>query len=94
MYILEHRETLFLYAVGANASHGLRRTNTDKRRAVVRLLRDYEWSKWSDREIARRCGVANSFVGNVRRQITVLGEQLPTTEEESELKTIATCSKG
>src|SRR5690348_3428017 len=43
-----------LYSVGANATHGLRRTNADKRRAVETLLRDAEWSKWSDREIARK----------------------------------------
>lgn len=43
-----------LYSVGANAAHGLRRSNADKRRAVERLLRDDEWAKWSDSEIARR----------------------------------------
>ena len=47
-----------LYAVGANASHGLRRTNADKRHAVETLLKDDEWSGWADREIARRCGVS------------------------------------
>ena len=30
--------------------------NADKRRAVVALLEDPEWSAWSDREIARRSG--------------------------------------
>lgn len=64
-----------LYAVGANASHGLRRTNADKHRAVKRLLRDREWMKWSDREIARRCGVANSFVGRIRKSLSVPEEQ-------------------
>src|SRR4051794_18625155 len=34
------------HAVGANAAHGLRRTNDDKRRAVETLLRDPEWSRW------------------------------------------------
>ena len=55
-----------LYAVGANANHGLRRTNADKRRAVMALLNDEEWAAWSDREIARRCGVSNNFVSTVR----------------------------
>ncbi len=36
-----------LHGIGANASHGLRRTQADKRRAVERLLRDEEWGKWS-----------------------------------------------
>ena len=55
-----------LYAAGANGAHGLRRTNEDKRRAVSRLLDDAEWSTWSDREIARQCGVTHPFVARVR----------------------------
>ncbi|MFD2814968.1 hypothetical protein ACFSYD_12020 [Paracoccus aerius] len=55
-----------LFSVGANASHGLRRTNDDKRRAVMVLLNDPEWSKWSDREIARQAGVSNRYVSNLR----------------------------
>ena len=59
-----------LYSIGANATHGLRRTNADKRRAVDRLLRDDEWGKWSDREIARRCAVSNNFVSEFRRSLS------------------------
>ena len=59
-----------LYSIGANATHGLRRTNADKRRAVERLLRDDEWAKWSDREIARRCAVSNNFVSEFRRSLS------------------------
>jgi len=58
-----------LYAVGSNAEHGLRRTNADKRRAVMILLRDEEWRGWSDREIARRCAVSHLLVGNLRREL-------------------------
>src|ERR1700730_7471553 len=36
-----HRETI-LHSVGANTTHGLRRTNADKRRAVSILLHDEE----------------------------------------------------
>lgn len=60
------RRDAILYSVGANAQHGLRRSNEDKRRAVLRLLNDEEWQKWSDREIARRCHVSMSFVGKLR----------------------------
>jgi len=31
------------------------------------LLNDAEWAKWSNAEISRRCGVADTFVGDVRR---------------------------
>jgi hypothetical protein len=57
-----------LFSVGANAQHGLRRTNADKRRAVLKLLEDGEWSKFTDREIARRCGVSQPFVSGLRRE--------------------------
>ncbi|MCC6603064.1 MAG: hypothetical protein IT327_07635 [Anaerolineae bacterium] len=58
-----------LYAAGANADHGLPRTADDKRRAVTLLLEDVEWGKWSDREIARRCKVSPTFVGNIRKEL-------------------------
>lgn len=60
------RRDAILHSVGANALHGLRRTNADKRRAVIALLNDDEWSRWSDREIARRCAVSKTFVSNMR----------------------------
>lgn len=59
-----------LHTVGANATHGLRRSNADKHRAVRALLLDPEWSRWSDREIARRCGVSDRFVNSIRAFLT------------------------
>lgn len=56
-----------LHSVGANAVHGLRRTNDDKRKAVTTLLDDAEWSKWSDREIANAVGVSAPYVGSIRK---------------------------
>lgn len=55
-----------LHSCSANANHGWRRTNDDKRRAVLRLLNDAEWSKWSDREIARQCNVSAPMVATLR----------------------------
>ncbi len=56
-----------LHGIGSNASHGLRRTQADKRRAVVRLLRDEEWSKWSARKIAKVARVDHKTVAKVAR---------------------------
>lgn len=56
-----------LYSLSANSKHGLRRSNADKRRAVQTLLDDSEWGSWSDHELARRCAVSVSFVGDVRK---------------------------
>jgi hypothetical protein len=39
-----------LCGVGANATHGLQRTQADKRQAIERLLFDPEWARWSDRK--------------------------------------------
>lgn len=58
-----------LFACGANADHGLRRTNADKRRAVERLIKDDEWGKKSNRWIAEKCGVSDPFVGSTRSQL-------------------------
>lgn len=56
-----------LHSVGVNATHGLKRTNADKRKSVDTLLNDPEWSKWSDREIARQCYVSNHLVADIRK---------------------------
>lgn len=69
-----------LYAVGANSTHGLRRTNADKHNAVVRLLRDSEWSQWSNREIARQCQVDEKTVRNIRKK---LGAESPHPDPSS-----------
>ena len=57
-----------LHSVGANATHGLRRSNADKRHAVSILLGDKEWSSWSNREIARRCGVDEWLVRKLKEE--------------------------
>jgi len=59
-----------LFSCSANAAHGWRRTNDDKRRAVLRLLNDAEWVKWSDREIARQCNVSQPMVSSLRPRNT------------------------
>lgn len=64
------RRDAILFSVGANADHGLRRSNKDKRRAVETLLRDEQWRQWSDREIARRCGVNDKTVAKVRAELS------------------------
>jgi hypothetical protein len=57
-----------LLACGANATHGLLRSNADKRKAVETLLDDKEWGAWSGREIARRCGVVEGLVRKIRAE--------------------------
>lgn len=65
-----------LYSVGANAEHGLQRTNEDKRKAVQMLLTDEIAAKdehgkpWSNCEIARRCRVDEKMVRRLRENLS------------------------
>lgn len=60
-----------LYSVGANSSHGLRRSNDDKRKAVLTLINDLEWAEWSDSEIARKCNVSHMTVGRIKKSLSL-----------------------
>lgn len=73
------RRRAILHSCAANAAHGLRRTNADKRRAVWTLLGDAEWGLWSNREIARRCGVSDPFVAKIRNELSANGLQIDGT---------------
>lgn len=73
-----------LYAVGANADHGVRRTNKDKHNAVEMLLKDDEWRGWSNHEIARRCHVDEKTVRNLRESI--YGKSADRTKSKAKRK--------
>ena len=60
------RRAAVLHAVGANAAHGIRRKNADKRKAVLTLLTDEEWRAWSDHEIAKQTHTTQPFVSKLR----------------------------
>jgi hypothetical protein len=91
-----------LHSTGVNAKHGMRRTYADKRKAVMTLLDDFEWSQWSSSEIARRCGVSPTFVSSLRESgapsevkykkasgevaVKAKAPGRPSKEKESELK--------
>jgi hypothetical protein len=85
------RRDAVLYAAGANKTHGLRRSNEDKRNAVSILLNDSEWATWSNRRIASHCGVSDMFVGNLRRE---LGAAEPASRTGSDGRTINTINIG
>ena len=70
-----------LAAAGANACHGLHRSKADKRRSVLALLQDDEWSQLGNAEIARRTRTSRSFVALLRRE---LREQQKALEEQEE----------
>lgn len=69
-----------LFSFGVNDDHGMRRNPADRRKVVVIMLRDEEWGKWSDREIAKRCKVSHPFVAKIREEL------FPTEEKPAEKK--------
>jgi hypothetical protein len=69
------RDAIF-HATSVNSKHGMRRSNADKRKAVMTLLEDFEWEGMSSSEIARHCGVSVAFVSNLRN---VTGKQNEST---------------
>src|SRR5262245_332244 len=57
-----------LYSCGAN-KHGKVRTPGDRKRAVKRMLQDpLVLQEWTNAQIARHCGVVESFVRKVKRE--------------------------
>jgi hypothetical protein len=64
------RRRAILHSVAANAANGLRRTNEDKRRAVLTLLEDPEWSQWPQGKIAETCRVSRESVNRVSQEMS------------------------
>lgn len=72
-----------LFAVGANAQHGLKRSNADKRRAVEILLADAKWKKWGDSKIGKMCSVSDRFVATVRKELSPNGSEMERMVERN-----------
>lgn len=64
------RRDAVLASLGANATHGLKRSNADKRRAVMTLLQDQEWCKWTNTAIAQVCGVDETLVRTIKSELS------------------------
>ncbi len=93
------RDALLL-AASANANHGLRRTQADKRRSIETLLCDPEWAKWSDRRIGKECAVDHKTVAKVRAELTgeIPSDRTVTYRDrhgnQSEMRVSASASSG
>ena len=97
------RRDALQYALGANASNGMRRTNADKRRCVEIALK--EFGGLSSRAIADMCGVSNHIVDSARLPLgenpnatrtTTDGRQYPshrTDPQPQERKEMTTTTK-
>ena len=69
-----------LYGAAANGLHGLRPTRSDRRKAIIRLLRDPEWARWSNQKIAVLCGAEPDTVSELRRTLDRVRATQPADE--------------
>ncbi len=82
----ELREAI-LFSCGANATHGLRRTNKDKRNSVLKFLSDRDWTKFSNNQISKICGVSHTFVNKLRGSLETVSSETISRKAESSLET-------
>ena len=57
------------HSLGANGSHGVRRTNADKRKAVLVALNDTDWGSLPHKDIAAMCSVSREYVSPLATEI-------------------------
>lgn len=68
-----------LFAMHANAEHGVPLSDGDIRRNVERLLEDDEWSQWPTKKIAEHCGCGQRWVQKIKQErAQKAAEQEPT----------------
>lgn len=66
-----YREAV-LYAIGANATHGKKRTLADKEKAVLFLMKDEEWGKLSDAALMKAAKITDAgFMGRLRKKYDI-----------------------
>lgn len=65
------------FALAANTTNGIRRTNVDKRRCVTIALSDKEWQEKPDQELADHIGVHQTFVLKVRNELMTIISSTP-----------------
>ncbi|MCH8135693.1 MAG: hypothetical protein IIB77_06925 [Proteobacteria bacterium] len=61
------------HALGANDTHGQRRTAADKHHVVTVALKNSKWGQWNNREIGRLCNVSDIFVAKVKKKLIAQG---------------------
>jgi hypothetical protein len=64
------KKDALLYSVSANATHGLKRSQADKRKAVMSLLNNPDFTNLSNRELGRLCKVDDKTVAKYRHELT------------------------
>lgn len=75
----------FIFSRGANAEHGIPRTNEEKRLVVMSLLDDIEFADCSERDIAKICKVSHMTVNRIKKALELNKKQkLPPPPKKPE----------
>lgn len=57
------------YSISSNLDHGLRRTNSDKRKSVSMLLEDKKWAQMSNLQVCEKAGVSLGLVKIIKSEL-------------------------
>jgi len=57
-----------LKGMNANNAHGKPPTRAERCKNAQKMVEDFEWSDWTDTEIARHCGVSQPYVSKIRNK--------------------------
>jgi hypothetical protein len=71
-------------ALGANAQHGLPRSNKDKRRVAILGIENF--GHLSDREIAKICAVSNTFIGVIKAELSAVDSSRPRMGKDGKMR--------
>lgn len=74
------RDTARWWSLAANRSHGLKRTNAEKRAAVRHALEHAFAGDMSNDDLAAHCGVSATLVGETRRELAERSETAEARE--------------
>ena len=84
-----------LYSCGANQNHGLRRSDKERENAVLKLLKDPEWSKWNDQHLAKIAKCSSTTIANIAKKHNLYRPNVRLVEKASgEIITTTTRNAG
>ena len=81
------RQEALHFALGANADHGLRRSNADKRKCVLMAMNCPAYDGWSLRKIADLCRVSRPLVSEIKQEINEAAQEIEEEGGSSATKT-------
>ena len=82
------------FAIGANKSHGLTRSNKDKENAVKAALKHPNAVGKTDVSIAEHCGVSQPYVGKLRKELEASSLKTVISRTGKDGRTINTTNIG